>query len=253
MEIKTVLVTQARLGSTRLPGKILKEIKGKSLLEIHLNRLKKCLNISKIIIATTTLDIDQLICDKVKEWGYDTYRGSELDVLDRFYQSVKDENPDWIVRVTSDCPLIDPNLVDEIVTFVQQNNKDYGSNVLIENFPDGQDIEVFKFSALEKAWKEAKLLSDREHVTLYVRNNSDFNGGNLFSSINYPCLSDFSNIRMTVDEQRDFDLIEILVNSLGTDRTWKEYTNFIIENDLACINDQIIRNEGLLKSLKKDK
>lgn len=252
MEIKTILITQARLGSTRLPGKVLKEIKGESLLQIHLNRLKKCKKVSKIIVATTVVEGDDLIYDKVKEWGYDSFRGSESDVLDRFYQSVKDEKPDWIVRVTSDCPLIDPNLVDDVVSFVQQNDKDYGSNVLIENFPDGQDIEVLKFSALEKSWKEAKLLSDREHVTLYVRNNSDFNGGHLFSSINYSCNSDFSNIRMTVDEKRDFDLIEILINELGTDKSWSEYTNYIIENDLIKVNDQIIRNEGLLKSLKKD-
>lgn len=252
MEIKTILISQARLGSTRLPGKVFKEIKGESLLEIHLKRLKKCSTISKIIVATTTVEADDLIYNKVKQWGYDSYRGCESDVLDRFYQSVKNEKPDWIVRVTSDCPLIDPNLVDEVVSFVQKNDKDYGSNVLIENFPDGQDIEVFKFSALEKAWKEAKLLSEREHVTPYIRNNSDFNGGHLFSSVNYACNSDFSNIRMTVDEKRDFDLIEILINELGTDRSWIEYTNYIIENDLIKVNNQIIRNEGLLKSLKKD-
>ncbi len=252
MEIKTILITQARLGSTRLPGKVLKEIKGESLLQIHLNRLKKCSKVSKIIVATTIVEADNIIYDKAKEWGYESFRGSESDVLDRFYQSVKIEKPDWIVRVTSDCPLIDSNLVDEVISFVQQNDKDYGSNVLIENFPDGQDIEVFKFSALEKAWKEAKLLSEREHVTTYIRNNSDFNGGNLFSAINYPCEANFSTIRMTVDEKKDFDLIEILIDSLGTNKSWIEYTNYIIENDLARINGEIIRNEGLLKSLKKD-
>ncbi|BFM42313.1 glycosyltransferase family protein [Flavobacterium sp. CFS9] len=252
MEIKTILITQARLGSTRLPGKVLKEINGESLLQIHLDRLKKSSKVSKIIVATTIVDADAIIYNKAREWGYESFRGSESDVLDRFYQSVKIDKPDWIVRVTSDCPLIDPNLVDKVISFVQENDKDYGSNILIENFPDGQDIEVFKFSALEKAWKEAKLLSEREHVTPYIRNNSDFNGGHLFSSINYACNSDFSNIRMTVDEKRDFDLIEILVKELGTDKSWSEYTNYIIENDLTRINGEIIRNEGLLKSLKKD-
>ncbi|MFH6963255.1 cytidylyltransferase domain-containing protein [Flavobacterium plurextorum] len=252
MEIKTVLITQARLGSTRLPGKVLMEIEGKSLLQIHLDRLKKCSKVSKIIVATTIIEADKIIYDSVKDWGYESFRGSESDVLDRFYQAVKDENPEWIVRVTSDCPLIDSDLVDKVIMFVQENDKDYGSNVLFENFPDGQDIEVFKFSALEKAWKEAKFLSEREHVTTYIRNNSDFNGGNLFSAINYPCESDFSKIRMTVDEIRDFDLIKILIESLGTDKAWIEYTNYIIENDLIKVNDKIIRNEGLLQSLKKD-
>jgi spore coat polysaccharide biosynthesis protein SpsF (cytidylyltransferase family) len=252
MELKTILITQARTGSTRLSGKVLKEINGKSLLEIHLERLKKCSKISEIIVATTVKDEDAIIYYKALELGFSSFRGSETDVLDRFYQSVKDKNPDWIVRVTSDCPLIDPELVDEIVTFVQENNCDYGSNGLIENYPDGQDVEVFKFSALKIAWENAVLKSEREHVTPYIRNNSDFNNGNLFKAINFPCDSDFSKIRMTVDEQRDFDLVEILIHKLGTEKTWLTYTNFIIENDLTKVNDQIIRNEGLIKSLKND-
>ena len=252
MELKTVLVTQARSGSTRLPGKVLKEVGGKSLLQIHLERLRKCTKISEIIVATTIKEEDTIIYNQAIEWGFNASRGSELDVLDRFYQAVKDKNADWIVRVTSDCPLIDPVLVDEVITFVQENNKDYGSNGLTEQFPDGQDIEVFKFSALETAWKNAKLKSEREHVTPYIRNNADNKGDDLFTTINYPCEKDYSKIRMTVDEARDFDLIELLINKLGIDKTWLEYTNYIIENNLTKINDQIIRNEGLLKSLKED-
>ena len=252
MVSNTILITQARTGSTRLPGKVLKQINGKSLLKIHLDRLKKCKWVSEIIVATTTNNEDQIIFDKAIEWGFSAFKGSESDVLDRFYQAVKDKKADWIVRVTSDCPLIDPVLVDNVIDFVQENNKDYGSNTLIENFPDGQDIEVFKFSALEKAWKNAKILSEREHVTPYIRNNSDVKGGNLFSAINFPCDFDFSKIRMTVDEIRDFELIKILINDLGTDKSWLEYTNYIIQNNLTEINDSIIRNEGLLKSLKND-
>ncbi len=252
MELRTILVTQARSGSTRLPGKILKEVGEKSLLQIHLERLSKCFKVSQIIVATTDKEEDLIIHDKAIEWGFNAERGSESDVLDRFYQAVKDKNADWIVRVTSDCPLLDPALVDKVITFVQENDKDYGSNGFIENFPDGQDVEVFKFSALEQAWKNAKMQSEREHVTPYIRNNSDYFGADIFSAINYPCESDFSKIRMTVDEPRDFDLIELIINKLGTDKTWLEYTNYIIENNLTKINDQIIRNEGLLKSLKED-
>ncbi|MFV8372660.1 cytidylyltransferase domain-containing protein [Flavobacterium sp. LB2P6] len=253
MEIKTILITQARTGSTRLPGKVLKEIGGKSLLEIHLNRLEKCKNVSEIIVATTINEEDKIIYEKAIEWGFTASRGSESDVLDRFYQAVKDKKADWIVRVTSDCPLIDSSLVDKVISYVQDNDKDYGSNVLIENFPDGQDVEVFKFSALETAWENSELLSEREHVTPYIRNNSDYKGGALFTAINYPCESDFSKIRMTVDESSDFELIEILVNKLGVEKSWLEYTNYIIENNLTKINNQIIRNEGFLKSLKNDK
>ncbi len=249
---KTILITQARTGSSRLPNKVLKEIKEKSLLQIHLERLKKCKSVSEIIVATTTKEEDQVIYNKAIEWGFTASRGSESDVLDRFYQSVKDKQADWIVRVTSDCPLIDPVLVDQVIDFVQVNNKDYGSNTLIENFPDGQDIEVFKFSALEAAWNNAKLVSEREHVTPYIKNNSDFKGGSLFKAINFPCKFDYSKIRMTVDETRDFELISILINNLGTDKTWLEYTNYMIQKNLVKINDSIIRNEGLLKSLKND-
>ena len=252
MEIRTILVTQARSGSTRLPGKVLKEIEGKTLLQIHLERLRKSTKVTEIIVATTTKEEDSIIYNKAVEWGFSASRGSELDVLDRFYQAVKGKKADWIVRATSDCPLIDPVLVDAVITFVQENNKDYGSNGLTEQFPDGQDIEVFKFTALETAWKNAKLKSDREHVTPYIRNNTDNKGEDLFITINYPSKKDYSKIRMTVDEQRDFDLIKLLINKLGTEKTWLEYTNYIIENNLSKINNQIIRNEGLLKSLKED-
>ena len=253
MEVKTVLITQARSGSTRFPGKILKEIEGKSLLQIHLNRLRGCKTISKIIVATTIKPEDEIIYNKAIQWGFDASRGSELDVLDRFYKAVKNDKPDWIVRVTSDCPLIDPKLVDSIISFVQKKNVDYVSNTFVEKFPDGQDVEVFKFSALETAWKSAKLQSEREHVTPYIRNNSDFNGGVLFKAINFPCKFDYSKIRMTVDEIRDFELIKRLIEELGVDQTWLKYTNYVIENDLGIINNSIIRNEGLKTSLKNDK
>jgi spore coat polysaccharide biosynthesis protein SpsF (cytidylyltransferase family) len=252
MEIKTILITQARTGSTRLPGKILKEIEGESLLQIHLDRLKNCKNVNEIIVATTVNEEDNVIFDKAIAWGFSASRGSESDVLDRFYQAVKEKNADWVVRVTSDCPLIDAELVDKVIAFAQEKEVDYCSNGFIENYPDGQDVEVFKILALETAWKNANLLSEREHVTPYIRNNSDYKGGTIFTSINYPCASDFSKIRMTVDESRDFELLEILINDLGTEKSWMEYTNYIIENNLTKVNDQIIRNEGLLKSLKND-
>lgn len=253
MELNTILITQARSGSTRLPEKVLKKINSESLLEIHLKRLNKCKDVTKIIVATTDKPEDKVIYDYALDRNFYSFKGSESDVLDRFYQAVRTEKPDWIVRVTSDCPLIDPILVDKLIKFAHNNkNIDYCSNTLVENYPDGQDIEVFKFSALEAAWKNANLLSEREHVTPYIRNNSDFKGASLFTALNYPCASNYSKIRMTVDEPRDFDLIKVLINNLGTDKTWLEYTNYIIKNNLNKINNSIIRNEGLLKSIKYD-
>lgn len=252
MEIKTVLITQARTGSTRLPGKILMEVNDTPLLKIHLDRLSKSKNVDKIIVATTVSQEDDIIEKLCTEWGYVVVRGSENDVLDRFYQVVKNIKPNWVVRVTSDCPLIDPQLIDNVVAITKAEDKDYGANVIDETFPDGQDVEVFKFSALEKAWKEAEKMSEREHVTPFIRNNSNLKNGNIFSAISYKNNTDYSKIRMTVDEQPDFDLINKIINELGLDRSWLEYTEYIINNKLLEINGNIIRNEGYLKSLKND-
>lgn len=250
--INTVLVTQARSGSTRLPEKVLLKINGQELLQIHLKRLAQCKQIGKIVVATTEERADDRIYDLCGAWGFYSFRGSVDDVLDRFYHAVKDLKPEWVVRVTSDCPLIDPKLVDAVISFAKVNDADYAANVLEERFPDGQDVEVFKFSALERAWNEAKLKSEREHVTPYIRNNSSYKGGEIFSSINFPSLHDFSSIRMTVDEARDFELVKKLIEDLGTDQPWLTYTNYIIEKDLHKINAKIIRNEGMIKSLKND-
>ena len=252
MQVKTVLVTQARTGSTRLPGKVLMEVDKVPLLKIHLDRLKKSKNVDKIIVATTVNSQDNIIEELVSKWGYEVYRGSENDVLDRYYQAVKNINPMWIVRVTSDCPLIDPLLVDKVIEFTQANNKDYGSNVIDETFPDGQDVEVFKYTTLQTAWKDAKKVSEREHVTPYIRNNSNLKGMSIFSSVSYTNKIDYSKVRMTVDEQRDFELIYKIVSVLGINKNWIEYADYIIKNGLLEINGDIIRNEGYLKSLNND-
>lgn len=252
MEMKTLLITQARTGSTRLPGKVLKMVKGKTFLQIHIERLKKAQNVSDILVATTTNPDDELIFQSALKWGCKSYRGSENDVLDRFYQAASQYNPKWIVRVTSDCPLLDPVLLDNIIDHVQKNDVDYGTNCFIVKYPDGQDVEVFKFEALERAWKESTLKSDREHVTTYIRRNSDVNGGTLFKAINFLGEVDYSEIRMTLDEQVDLDLLTTLITDLGTDKTWTEYTDFIIKNELYKINENHKRGEGYLKSLKND-
>lgn len=252
MEIKTVLITQARTGSTRLPGKVLMEVNQTPLLKIHLDRLKKSKRVNKIIVATTNNVEDDIIEKLSMKWGHEVFRGSENDVLDRFYQAVKNINPSWVVRITSDCPLIDPKLIDEVIEYSQINNIDYCSNTLVENFPDGQDVEVFRFSVLEYAWENALKKSDREHVTPFIRKNCDYMGGKMFKSMNYPCEFDFNAVRITVDEQRDFDLIQYIIKQLGRDKSWKEYVDYIIQNDLTKINDKIIRNKGYIKSLKND-
>ena len=252
MEIKTVILTQARTGSTRLPGKILMEVEDTPLLKIHLDRLSKVKNADKIMVATTINEEDDVIEKIANEWGYEVFRGSEDDVLDRFNQALKKIKPTWVVRVTSDCPLIDPKLVDDVITYAQTKNVDYCSNTLIENFPDGQDVEVFKFYALEYAWEHATKKSDREHVTPFIREQSNYNNNNLFTAINFGHDRNFSKIRMTVDEIRDFELIKIVIQNMGFDKSWEEYAEYIVSNKLNFMNESIIRNEGYFKSLKND-
>lgn len=253
MELKVLLITQARFGSTRLPGKVLKKIEDKSLLQIHCERLLKSKNVNRILIATTNLEKDKQIYDWAIENDFLAYKGSENDVLDRYYKAAKDYNPKWIVRVTSDCPLIDPVLLDHIIKKAVENNVDYCSNIIIEKFPDGQDIEVFSFKALEAAWSSAKLVSEREHVTSFIRNNLYGKGSSLFSFYSVESKEDFSKIRMTVDEENDFILINELVMNLGCNATWMEYVDYIQNNGLQSINCDIQRNEGYIKSINNDK
>lgn len=241
---KVILVTQARMGSTRLPGKVLKQINGKALLEIHLERLQRAKNVDKIIVASTVNEEDEAIIQLANQLKISSFRGAENDVLARYYECLKDYRPEWVVRVTSDCPLIDPALIDAVVSCAVVNDAVYCSNTYLEQFPDGQDIEVFKFSALEKAYQTADLTSDREHVTPYIRKNTQV--------LSFPCFSNFSQVRMTVDEQVDFDVVEALCNNLGIEATWLDYTNFLLNTDLKNINSQIERNEGYQKSLKND-
>lgn len=249
--MKIISVTQARTGSTRLPNKVLMEVQGVSLLEMHFRRLFKCTRIDEFVLATSVLPNDaklKMVADKL---GINFFQGDENNVLDRFYQAVKDMKPDYVVRLTADCPLIDPSLVDAIIEYTIENNLDYGTNTLVENYPDGQDVEVFTFKALEKAWREATKDSEKEHVTPYIKNNSTFLGKSLFKSNNYSKTEKYSSLRMTVDEKEDFLLIEKLVQNLGCEQSWQVYADFMLSEKLN-FNTHIKRNEGYFKSLKKD-
>lgn len=252
--MKVVVITQARTGSTRLPNKVLKEINGQSLLEIHLKRIKKSKLINEIIVATTVNERDDIIESISSRLDVFCFRGSENDVLDRFYQAVKNRNVEYVVRLTSDCPLIDPNVIDRVVSEAIKSKVAYCSNTLIESFPDGQDVEVFTFKSLEKAWMEATLNSDREHVTPYIKKNSSFNGGHEFKALNIESdFLKFRDVRLTVDEENDFKVVEILIQNLGLDVSYMDYSEFYLNNEnILLLNNHITRNEGYLKSVKND-
>lgn len=243
--MNVLAITQARSSSARLPNKVLKRIAGKTLLAIHLERILKSKKIDQLIVATTVEKEDSAIAEIASNSGVPFYRGSLSNVLDRFYQAAKPYNPTWVVRLTSDCPLIDPVLIDEIIETAIRENVDYCSNTLDPTFPDGMDIEVFKFAALEKAWKEATLDSDKEHVTPYIHINSSFNKNSLFSSYNFSNKTNYGNVRLTVDQSDDFDVISVIIEKLGFDKDWKTYADYYLFNEtIKNINKHIQRNEG---------
>lgn len=245
-------IVQARSNSTRFPNKVTQTIQGESLLEIQMKRMLKSKHIEKFIIATTDSSVDDAICEIAQKMNLSFYRGSEENVLDRFYQSAKDIKPNYIVRLTADCPLIDAQLIDELIENALSQNAKYGANCLTPIYPDGQDAEIFTFELLKEAAQKATTVTQKEHVTPYISqkvkkstNKSDFY--EVKSNHNY------GHIRMTVDTKEDFLLIEKLIEHLGTEATWQEYAN-LIESDkkISSINSFIMRNEGALSSEKKD-
>lgn len=254
--MKVLAITQARYGSTRLPAKILKEVNGMTLLEIHLRRILQAKSINKLMIATTDEEGAKYIVAVAEKVGVDYYKGSIDDVLSRFYNTAASVKPDYVVRLTSDCPLIDPYIIDELVNFAVTHDYDY---VITDaaSFPDGLDTEVMKFSVLEKAYKEALLKSEREHVTPYIWKNGTAEGGTIFNTCKYSnpqgkySANDF---RITIDEPEDFDVIKSLIENLGIECAWKEYIDFLISHqELLSLNSKFSYNEGYAKSLQNDK
>jgi spore coat polysaccharide biosynthesis protein SpsF (cytidylyltransferase family) len=245
----TTAIIQARMGSSRLAGKVLMDIAGKPLLWHVINRIKHCTTIHQIVVATSTGEDDRAIITLAQRSGVKSFAGSEDDVLDRFYQAATKVNADPIVRITADCPVIDPQVVDEVVQGYFSGRYDvYG---LSGEFPDGLDVTVFSYAALKDAWNNARLPSEREHVGPYILNHPEkFRQGTFLK------FSNLGHMRWTVDEPQDLQFIREIYN-----RLYKENEVFLTEDilnllerepGLTHINSGIIRNEGYLKSLQKD-
>lgn len=211
--MKVVCLVQARVGSTRLPGKILKEICGKTILHHEIDRLKKCKEIDEIVIATTDKEDDDKIVNEAKKLSVKYFRGSENDVLSRFYYSAKENNADIIVRVTSDCPCIDFEILDKMLIYFKDKYKekqiDYLSNTINRTYPRGYDIEIFTFSALEKSYINAKKEYEREHVTPYIYDKT-----NNFLKLSFENKEDYSEYRVTLDTIEDFIVIKNIFENL---------------------------------------
>ena len=239
--MKIVAIVQARMNSTRFPNKVMKTINGIPMIEILLKRLSKSKKIDKIILATSTDDKDQNLFKHVKGLGITCAQGSENDVLDRYFNAAKESQADIILRITGDCPLIDPDLVDESIDEFKKINVDYLSNINPPTYPDGLDIEVMKFSALEKAANEATKLADREHVTSYILNSDNFVKSNLTNKHN------LSDLRWTVDEKEDLDVISKVFEHFKPNIyfNWKEVLDFQKKNPkIFSANIGLTRNEG---------
>lgn len=245
-------VIQARLGSTRLPGKVLLDLEGKRVLERVIERVKSGNLIDDVIVATTIKKEDLKIVKLCADIGISVYCGSEDDVLDRYYQAARLFKIEHIVRITSDCPLIDPDIIDEVINLHLGEKADYTSNTLKETYPDGEDVEVITFEALRKAWRDSSLASEREHVTPYIRKNPD-----KFKLANLECSEKLYQKRWTLDNPEDYEFIKIVYKNLYNRNPifgMGEILEFLNERpEIEKINKMIKRNEGYLKSLKEDK
>jgi len=250
--MKFIAIIQARCGSSRLPGKILIDICGKPVLQRVIERVQKSKYVEEVIVATSITHDNLPVMALCANLGVRVFAGAEHDVLDRYYQVAKLLMPEYIVRVTADCPCYDWDILDAAIDAMHLET-DYlcSSN---ETLPDGLDIEIMKFSVLEKAWNEAKLSSEREHVTLFIHNNSkDF----VIQKLDSPCGNN-GHIRLTLDEDSDLLLIRQVYERLHEAKNHDFLTTDILQlleshPDLLKINEHITRNEGLLKSLQDDR
>lgn len=210
--MKTVAIIQARMGSTRLPGKILKDLMGKTVLQHVIERVRMVNSIDEVIIATTILDQDNVVVHEANKCGVKFFRGSEEDVLSRYYLAAKESEADVIVRITSDCPLIDPIITNKVVKYFLEKQEyelvtNAGIDVTKRTFPRGLDTEVFSFQALEEAFRETTLPYQREHVTPYIYENSN-------KIYFYQNEVDYSHLRWTLDTEEDYLLIEEIYTHL---------------------------------------
>ena len=207
-KFKTLAIVQARLTSSRFPGKVLEKINNLTLIQILKKRLSLSKKIDQVVFAIPNNKLQKHLKNHLKNINAEIYEGNENNVLDRFYKTAIKYKPNIIVRITADCPIIDAKIIDKLISKAEKNNFDYISNVYPPSFPDGLDVSVFPFKTLEKTWKRAKSKYDKEHVVTYMQKNKKFKKYNLLNSRN------LSSIRLTVDEIVDLDVIKKILVTL---------------------------------------
>jgi spore coat polysaccharide biosynthesis protein SpsF len=241
--MRTGVILQARLGSNRLPGKVMKQVLGRPMIELQIERLLSCNEIDEIILATTTNLEDQVLGGIAKKMGIKFFQGSENNVLHRFYSAASNFNIDSIVRCNADCPLIDPRVVNKVIKIFKQNNShfDYVSNILEPSYPIGMHTEVFTFDALSRAQAQSRDLIEQEHVTPYI-----YRRPNLFKLHNVKNDFDLSRYRLTVDFDVDFKLVEKVYEGLYLNNKLfgiEEIINFLDANpEIFNLNSFIKKN-----------
>ena len=250
--MKYLAMIQARCGSTRLPNKVLKDLCGKPALQRMIERVQRSKLVDEVMVVTSIEKNNLPILKLCSELGIRVGIGSENDVLDRFYQTAKLLKPEYVIRLTADCPCFDAGLLDLAITGME-DAADYRA-MTSESFADGLDLEIMKYTALEKAWREANHSFEREHVTQYiVRHPELFKLQDFESPVGY-----FGNHRWTVDEPEDFETVSrIYAHFLNTDLkdsfTYKDILEFLKDHpEVAEINKKYTRNEGLEKSIRED-
>lgn len=245
-------ILQARCSSSRLPGKVLKPILGEPMIARQIERLRRSQRIGRLIVATSNEASDDPLAELCGELCIDCFRGSLDDVLDRFYQAAKTFPTEHVLRLTGDCPLAAPEVIDGCIDFHLAGNYDYSTNALRETFPDGLDVEVFRFSCLEEAWKEARLPSEREHVTPFIHRRPE-----RYRIGHYQQAQNLSELRWTVDRAEDFQLIEAIYTALYPANPAFSTADVLAllerRPELLTLNADLTRNEGYLKSLVADR
>jgi len=239
----------ARTFSTRLPNKVMIEIQGKSILEHIIARVGRSRYLQKIVLATTTNQLDDIIEKIGLQLGIDVYRGSELDVLDRCYQAAKQFAIDPIVRVTGDDPFKDPDIIDEAIEIYRKNDAQYDivCNTLEPTFPEGLDVEVISFSSLERSWKESSNKEDREHVTKYILDNKE-----MFRVFNFKNPEVLSNIRLTLDTTEDLKLIRSVYDALypkSNHVSWKDVIAYLHSNPALLETNKSVKKSARYQHL----
>lgn len=249
--MNTVAIIQARMGSSRLPGKVLRPLLGKPMLAHIVERVRAAQGIDNVVVATSDKTIDQAIIDFCADAQIDCFAGDETDVLDRFYRAAASQQAERVLRITADCPLADPELIAQLIEFFAAGELDYaavatGAGAVFMKggrYPDGYDAECMRMSALKRAWEESSVATDREHVTPYLWRQPE-----VFAQAKLESDHDYSSLRLTVDNEEDFALIRKIYEALySAERHFQlaDVINFINEHpDASLLNQQHIGHEG---------